>query len=194
MLLARLGPRLAVIVFPVLLHSLPTASLNLRHDCRFGSGPPAFSSPYNLSAVSLLPFSTCSLAWPLGIQVPRAPPTTELVMSRATIDVLAATASDLQDMLSNGATTSVELVDLYLEQIDKHNHRGLHLNGVIETAPRSLLIQRAQELDAERASGVIRGKLHGIPIIVKVRRSGTKIFHYFVDKPRTISAHILLLV
>ncbi|KAN0114723.1 Amidase signature domain containing protein [Hyaloscypha variabilis] len=87
--------------------------------------------------------------------------------SSVVIDPLTATAEELQLYLTNGSVTTLQLVDIYLKQIDAHNKKGLKLNGVISTAPYELLSTYAKELDAQRASGKVRGPLHGIPIIVK---------------------------
>jgi hypothetical protein len=86
----------------------------------------------------------------------------------AKIDPLTVTVHELQKLLSAGSVTSVELVDLYLGQIQKHNHDGLKIHAIIETADRDLLVERAQQLDEERQQGKIPSPVHGIPIIVKV--------------------------
>lgn len=87
--------------------------------------------------------------------------------SVGSINVLTATAQELQQRLSDGLVTSLDLVQLYLTQIEKHNHQGLKLHAVISTAPPNLLTQQAKRLDSERASGHVRSSLHGIPILVK---------------------------
>jgi hypothetical protein len=81
------------------------------------------------------------------------------------IDPLTATASELQARLTAKAVTSKDLVDLYLGQIARHND---YLKAIIATTPRDLLYQRAVDLDKERADGVFRGPLHGIPVLLKV--------------------------
>ena len=83
-------------------------------------------------------------------------------------DVLTTTATELHLLLESGTISSVDIVELYLSQIERHNHAGLGLNAIISVAPKRLLLQRAQELDQERATGRTRGPLHGLPIIVKV--------------------------
>ncbi|OAG13532.1 amidase family protein [Alternaria alternata] len=80
------------------------------------------------------------------------------------IDPLTATASELQARLTAKAVTSKDLVDLYLGQIARHND---YLKAIIATTPRDLLYQRAVDLDKERADGVFRGPLHGIPVLLK---------------------------
>src|SRR5207245_2707813 len=61
--------------------------------------------------------------------------------------------------------TSRTLVEQYLARIDALDRRGPVLRAVIETNPDAPAIAAA--LDAERASGRVRGPLHGIPVLVK---------------------------
>lgn len=77
-------------------------------------------------------------------------------------DLLYATIDDLQSGLAAGTFTSVDLVKAYVARIDEVNPV---LHAVIETNPDALAI--AASLDAERADGSTRGKLHGIPICIK---------------------------
>jgi amidase len=79
-------------------------------------------------------------------------------------DSLTATASDLQAQLTSGKYTSVQLVELYLNQIAQDNG---YLHAVIATAPKDDILRQAEKLDEERKSGKIRSSLHGIPILVK---------------------------
>ena len=81
------------------------------------------------------------------------------------INPLTATTAELQSSLTANSVTSKELIDLYLGQIARHND---YLKAVIATSPKEVLYKRATELDSERASGTIRGPLHGIPILLKV--------------------------
>ena len=80
------------------------------------------------------------------------------------IDPLTATAADLQSQLSSGKVNSVELVELYLSEIEKHND---YLKAVISTAPVKDVLAKARALDEERKSGHVRSPLHGIPILIK---------------------------
>lgn len=84
------------------------------------------------------------------------------------VDILTLTAVQLQHFLEAGVLTSVEAVKLYLAQISKHNHAGLHLNAIISVVERDTLLARAYELDEERSRGKVRGPFHGVPIILKV--------------------------
>ncbi|KAJ8128010.1 hypothetical protein O1611_g5628 [Lasiodiplodia mahajangana] len=85
----------------------------------------------------------------------------------ADINLLTVTAVELQELLTNGHIRSTELIELYLGHIEKHNHSGLKLNAMVSTTPREVLLRFAEILDEERANGVVRSKLHGIPITVK---------------------------
>jgi amidase len=87
-------------------------------------------------------------------------------MAESTINLLTATASELQARLSSGSTTSKQLLALYLDQIAKNNG---YLKAVIAVAPQNTLAKAATRLDEERIKDQIRGPLHGIPILVKVR-------------------------
>ncbi len=90
-----------------------------------------------------------------------------IFVSATSIDFLTVTVSDLLIQLETGQVTSEELVTSYLSRIDQHNYEGLNLRAVLETAPHNSVIQLAHTLDQERSKGVIRGPLHGIPILIK---------------------------
>lgn len=81
------------------------------------------------------------------------------------VNLLVATAGDLQRDLSSGQLTSVELVNACLDLIEQHDDR---LHAVISRPPRANLVEQAQKLDVERKTKKSRGKLHGIPILIKV--------------------------
>lgn len=89
-------------------------------------------------------------------------------MATPTTPVVFQSAQELQRRLSAGETTSVELVNLFLDQIDRHNHQGLKLKAVISSMPREVAAKTAIVLDRERKEGKLRSALHGIPVIVKV--------------------------
>ncbi|KAK7968843.1 amidase [Apiospora saccharicola] len=79
-------------------------------------------------------------------------------------DPLTTTATTLQKLLQNGAVTSVQIIDRYLMQIERHNPT---LNAFISLAPRDKLLRQAAALDEERQANRCRGPLHGIPIVLK---------------------------
>jgi amidase len=76
-----------------------------------------------------------------------------------------ATLAELQDALSAGDLTSVDLVQYYMERIARHNLEGRRINAVLELNPDALHI--AQAMDVEREQKRMRGPLHGIPILLK---------------------------
>jgi len=79
---------------------------------------------------------------------------------------LTANALDLQELLRQGKTTSVGIVEEHLSQIDQHEST---LNSFIAIAPRNDLLRSAAAFDEERSRGSVRSPLHGIPIVLKVR-------------------------
>ena len=79
--------------------------------------------------------------------------------------VLDASVSDLSHMMASGRLTSRRLVDIYLGRIAAIDNDGPRLNSIIELNPDAQGI--AEQLDAERALGKVRGPLHGIPVLLK---------------------------
>jgi amidase len=84
------------------------------------------------------------------------------VRAQSQYDVIEATIAQLQSDMARGAVTSAQLVDIYLARIERY--RSL-LNPVISINPEAR--RDAEKLDAERASGLVRSPLHGIPIALK---------------------------
>ena len=78
------------------------------------------------------------------------------------VDIEELSIQQLQDLLTRKSFTSNDLVECYLRRIELINPR---VKAVIETNPDALRI--ADELDAERRSGKIRSRIHGIPFLVK---------------------------
>ncbi|CZR63995.1 uncharacterized protein PAC_13892 [Phialocephala subalpina] len=52
---------------------------------------------------------------------------------------------ELQDLLSSGDLTSVQIVETYLAQIEKHNHAGAHLSAIITVAHREIALSRYED-------------------------------------------------
>jgi amidase len=73
-----------------------------------------------------------------------------------------ATIADLQADMAAGRLTSVELTRYYLTRIGRLDQS---LKSVIELNPDA--VQLAMAADAERRQGVVRGPLHGIPVLLK---------------------------
>lgn len=86
-------------------------------------------------------------------------------MSGSSFNVLTTNAVDLQRLLAENKLTSVEIVQQYFEQIDRHEPI---LNALISAAPREKVLSAAAALDEERKDGRIRSAFHGIPIVLKV--------------------------
>ncbi|MSR07130.1 MAG: amidase [Gemmatimonadetes bacterium] len=75
------------------------------------------------------------------------------------------TIAQLQDDMKSGKRTSRAIAQAYLGRIAAMDRQGPTLRAVLETNPDALTI--ADQLDAERKAGKVRGPLHGIPVIVK---------------------------
>ena len=94
-----------------------------------------------------------------------APANGQSSRSAPAIEVHEATVTDLQNAMTAGRATSVQLVDAYLARIAAYDQRGPELNTMIRLSPNARA--EAQRLDEERRRGRVRGPLHGIPIILK---------------------------
>jgi amidase len=81
---------------------------------------------------------------------------------RPTYDVVEATIPELQSAMQRGELTSRDLVAIYLERIERNSKL---LNPFITLNPQAM--SEAQRLDGERATGKVRGPLHGIPVALK---------------------------
>ncbi|MFN2173014.1 MAG: amidase family protein [Candidatus Promineifilaceae bacterium] len=73
------------------------------------------------------------------------------------------TVLELQALMKSGELSAEDLVVYYVERIQRYDIDGL--NSVLEINPDALAI--AQALDEERASGTVRGDMHGIPVLLK---------------------------
>jgi amidase len=73
--------------------------------------------------------------------------------------------SDLQDGMKSGKYTARAVAEKYLARIESIDKQGPAINSVIEINPDALAL--ADAMDKERATGKVRGPLHGIPILVK---------------------------
>jgi amidase len=76
--------------------------------------------------------------------------------------IVEATIPEMRDAMASGRLTSRALVTQYLARLGLYEDR---LHAAILVNPRAL--DEADRLDRERASGTLRGPLHGIPIALK---------------------------
>lgn len=83
-------------------------------------------------------------------------------LTKAPVDVTTMSIEELLDAMDKGYITSETLVNIYLERIEVYDEMFNSINQLNEHA-----IEQAKELDEERKNGQLRGKLHGIPILVK---------------------------
>jgi amidase len=81
------------------------------------------------------------------------------------IDLETAGVRELQDAMSSGRITSEQLVQGYLDRIDRFDRRGPAVHAVRCLAPDAR--DQARALDEERARGAVRGPMHGIPVLLK---------------------------
>jgi amidase len=82
--------------------------------------------------------------------------------SGSTFNVVETSITDLQLALESGRVTSRQLVQLYIDRVNRHNRPINAVAYVSRTA-----LDEADLLDGERARGLVRGPLHGIPVAVK---------------------------
>ncbi len=83
----------------------------------------------------------------------------------AALDVVELSATEASERLASGSLTSRGLTQAYLDRIAEVDDAGPRLNAVIEANPAAL--KDADILDAERKAGKLRGRLHGIPVLLK---------------------------
>ncbi len=76
-----------------------------------------------------------------------------------------ATIAQLQNAMTTGRLTALEIVDLYLARIDELDRSGPRVNSVLEINPDARDI--ARDMDRRRRRGDVAGPLHGIPILIK---------------------------
>ena len=81
------------------------------------------------------------------------------------LDLERLSVSELQQKLAAGQLTSVQLTRAYINRIAAVNARGPGINAVRSVNPTAL--QDAAVLDLERATGHLKGPLHGIPVLVQ---------------------------
>lgn len=97
------------------------------------------------------------------------------------MSIITSSALDIAHQLDSGALSSLQVVEAYLDQIERYNRTGLGLNAIISVAPRESVLAQARVLDEERRLGRIKSELHGIPIVVKVLSSADNVSAQWLD-------------
>jgi amidase len=101
----------------------------------------------------------------LGAARRTGPPVFEPIVPPPPFELEEVTLAALQQGLRTGKYTSRRLCQAYLTRIEQVDGRGPTLRSVIETNPEALAL--AEQADAERRAGRVRGPLHGIPVLIK---------------------------
>lgn len=71
----------------------------------------------------------------------------------------------LQELMQKGELSSAALTEFYLQRIEAIDRGDPGLNAIIEVNPQALDIARS--LDEERQTSGSRGRMHGIPVVLK---------------------------
>jgi len=85
-------------------------------------------------------------------------------LSNMTTDITALSASELSDQIHDRQVSCVEVMQVYLQRIDRLNPT---YNAIVNQAPADALLAQARHYDQELARGRSRGWLHGIPQAIK---------------------------
>lgn len=82
-------------------------------------------------------------------------------------DLLRLDGSHFRHLFDQGKLTVAALTSRTVQQIERHNNNGLALNAVNSLVPETVLRERADLLGRELRSGHSRGRLYGIPVVLK---------------------------
>src|SRR5438874_5935317 len=94
-----------------------------------------------------------------------ASPVAAAAAATAPSDFSEMTVAQLQGLMGAGQARSTDLVNFYLRRIQALDQGGPFVNSVIELNPDAQAI--AQQPDADRQAGHVRGPLHGVPVLLK---------------------------
>jgi len=86
-------------------------------------------------------------------------------------NIIETTIEQVHAAYKSGELTCRQLVQMYLERINKYDKKGPAINAIISLNPDAL--QEADRLDAAQKAGGFVGPLHGIPIIMKDQGDAT---------------------
>lgn len=85
--------------------------------------------------------------------------------TREGISLSEITIAQLQELYRSNRTSIPSVTEAYLKRIQEIDHSGPELRSVLTINPEAMQI--AQQLEAERKAGNIRGPLHGVPVLLK---------------------------
>jgi Asp-tRNA(Asn)/Glu-tRNA(Gln) amidotransferase A subunit family amidase len=87
-------------------------------------------------------------------------------MPGETVFFLEATITDVHSRMRKGEITCEQLVQWYLDRIQRYDRKGPDLRTIVNVNPHAL--SRARELDQHlKLTGKFNGPLHGVPVLVK---------------------------
>lgn len=75
------------------------------------------------------------------------------------------TIAQLQAGFEAGTFSTQDIIQAYLDRIEAIDRSGPTLHSILEVNPDAMEI--AKQLDEERASGNVRGPMHGVPVVLK---------------------------
>lgn len=115
-------------------------------------------------------------------------------MRTDSVSFMEITIAEVQQLMLAGELTTAELVSWYLERIGTLDKEGPSINAIVNLNAGAL--KEAEELDRYlKTTGQLKGKLHGIPVLVKDQAEtagipttfGSKGFHnYIPDRDATL--------
>ncbi|MBT4913628.1 MAG: amidase [Gemmatimonadales bacterium] len=80
-------------------------------------------------------------------------------------EIRGASVVELQEAMELGRASSAWITQAYLDRIAAFDQTGPAINAMVSLNPNAMA--EAEALDRERADGVVRGPLHGVPIVLK---------------------------
>ena len=80
-------------------------------------------------------------------------------------EIRGASVVELQEAMELGRASSAWIPQAYLDRTAAFDQTGPAINAMVSLNPNAMA--EAEALDRERADGVVRGPLHGVPIVLK---------------------------